>query len=465
MDPNNSSSKKVTLGNFLVPSEKIIVNPTKEQFEDQHKWFKDLTAVHDELNKNGAGAGTGVGTGAGAGAGVANPKNKYHIEDKQAWIDHMNRLGYKSSTMKDGSIAFSDGRGNSYYNNGRMQSKDKKMSDYDYTTLSAITPKTPPASKSTITHTADPNIWNEHAVKSNRTFVINGKSYPVKVHAEQDISYAFDPSTGKYLLLNENWTGKPIGTVKGAQWLKPEQIASINMASNLGEGWSVNRGSSDDDSFYMDDGGNEQYLRVVYNGSNPNIQKGGYIYSPTSNKFRKLRGIGPSATYDSNWVSFNKNGNKLNKKYMTRYYQQGGAAPQQDMQQQVVALVQAAMQGDQKATQQVTQIMEAAKAGDQQAIQIAQIIQQVMQQMQGQATAAKWGAKLRYIRSLKYAKGGKTCPACMSKGGDVNKPAKANTPDTISKKPPMQKPLKKAEPVKSAACGGKAKKRYFGGWL
>ena len=120
-------------------------------------------------------------------------------------------------------------------------------------------------------------------------------------------------------------------------------------------------------------------------------------------------------------------------------YQQGGAvAPQQDMQQQVVALVQAAMQGDQKATETVNKIMEAAKAGDQQAAQIAQMIQQVAQQMQGQATAAKWGSKLNYIRSLKFAKGGKACPACE----------------------------KGALMVEKKACGGKkAKKRYFGGLI
>ena len=127
-----------------------------------------------------------------------------------------------------------------------------------------------------------------------------------------------------------------------------------------------------------------------------------------------------------------KQGGLMNK---PKYFQQGGVAPQQDMQQQVIALVQAAMQGDQKATETVNKIMEAAKAGDQQAIQIAQMIQAVAEQMQGQATAAKWGAKLNYIRSLKYAKGGKTCPTCNQK-------------------------------IEMKACGGKkAKKRYFGGWL
>jgi hypothetical protein len=119
------------------------------------------------------------------------------------------------------------------------------------------------------------------------------------------------------------------------------------------------------------------------------------------------------------------------------YFQQGGAAPQQqqDIQQQIVALVQAALQGDKKATETVNKIIEAAKAGDQQAIQMAQMIQQVVEQMKGQATAAKWGAKLGYIRSLKYAKGGKTCPAC-----------------------------EKGKQIEMKACGGKkTKKRYFGG--
>ena len=121
------------------------------------------------------------------------------------------------------------------------------------------------------------------------------------------------------------------------------------------------------------------------------------------------------------------------------YFQQGGAAPQQqDLQQQIIALVQAAMQGDQKATETVNKIMEAAKAGDQQAVQLAQMIQQVVEQMKGQATAAKWGAKLGYIRSLKYAKGGKACPAC-----------------------------EKGNQIEMKACGGKkakkTKKRYFGG--
>ena len=200
-----------------------------------------------------------------------------------------------------------------------------------------------------------------------------------------------------------------------------------------------------------------------------------------------------------------KLGGKMNK---IKYFQQGGQTPaqtgQQDIQQQVVALVQAVMQGDQKATQTVNQIMEAAKAGDKQAMQIAQMIQKVAQKMQGQATAAKWGTKLSYIRSLKYAHGGKTCPTCQKgskvkvaykdidketykklstdkqraasmhaehnaseyhKDGTykiVHKPT-AEDSTTIDKKHLSVNMKKKYTDKKE--CGGKAKKRYFGGWL
>ena len=118
------------------------------------------------------------------------------------------------------------------------------------------------------------------------------------------------------------------------------------------------------------------------------------------------------------------------------YFQQGGQTQAANVQKQVEALVQAAMSGDQKATQQVNQILEAAKAGDQQAAQLAQMIQAVAQKLQGQATMNKWGSKLQYIRSLKFAKGGKSCPVCEQQKVEMKK------------------------------CGGKkAKKHYFGGWL
>lgn len=219
----------------------------------------------------------------------------------------------------------------------------------------------------------------------------------------------------------------------------------------------------------------------------------------------KNRGFMESGLFGDSYVKL-KLGGKMNK---IKYFQPGGQvtaqapaqAGQQDMQQQVIALVQAAMQGDQKATQTVNQIMEKAKAGDQQAMQLAQMIQQVAQKMK---TSAKQGAKLGYIRSLKYARGGKTCPSCdkgtkvkvaykdidketykklstdkqhaasmhaehyaseYNKNGTyktVHKPT-AEDSTTIDKKH-LSVNMKKQYADKKE-CGGKTKKRYFGGWL
>ena len=97
------------------------------------------------------------------------------------------------------------------------------------------------------------------------------------------------------------------------------------------------------------------------------------------------------------------------------------------LQQQIVQLVQAAMQGNKRAQQKVQQIMQAAQQGDQQAVQIAQMIQSVAKQMQQQQVqAAKFGAKLNYIRQLNgkcpdgyemqyFKQGGKVCKKCVAK--------------------------------------------------
>lgn len=136
---------------------------------------------------------------------------------------------------------------------------------------------------------------------------------------------------------------------------------------------------------------------------------------------------------------------------------------EQQLQQQIVQLVQAAMQGNQQATEQIQQIMQAAQQGDQQAAQIAQMIQQVAQQMQQQQVrAAKFGAKLNYIRQLKgqcpegykmeyYKKGGQLCKRCMKvhqDGGEVKQ-----TPNTVAEQFKME----------SAKCGKKMKKKETGG--
>lgn len=154
----------------------------------------------------------------------------------------------------------------------------------------------------------------------------------------------------------------------------------------------------------------------------------------------------------------------------------------EQMQQQIVALVQAAMQGDPQAQQQVQQIMQAAQQGDQQAAQIAQVMQQVAQQMQGQQTQmAKFGAKLNYIKFLKgqcpsgyemqfFKAGGRVCKKCMKKenGGEVvDNPVDAFKCGRKMKKKACGGSIKEAKcgtKVESDKCGKKLiKKKVTGG--
>lgn len=135
---------------------------------------------------------------------------------------------------------------------------------------------------------------------------------------------------------------------------------------------------------------------------------------------------------------------------------------EQQLQQQIIQLVQAAMSGDQKANQQIQQIMQAAQNGDQQAAQLAQMIQTVAQQMK---QSAKFGAKLNYIKYLrgqcpdgyemKYFKaGGKVCKKCMKKqnGGDV---------EQVPNEDPLER-YKCGKKMKKKACGGKVKEDKCG---
>ena len=142
---------------------------------------------------------------------------------------------------------------------------------------------------------------------------------------------------------------------------------------------------------------------------------------------------------------------------------------EQQLQQQIVQLVQAAMQGDKQATQQIQQIMQAAQQGDQQAAQLAQMIQEVAQQMQQQQVqAAKFGAKLNYIQHLKgvcpegyemqlFKQGGQICRKCIKKAlmEDEGKTSQ-NSVDAF----------KCGRKMKKKTCGGtmtKVKKHLFGG--
>ena len=175
------------------------------------------------------------------------------------------------------------------------------------------------------------------------------------------------------------------------------------------------------------------------------IWSGQYFNYPTEQFMQEMnywRNYFNSKSSSKKNVSSNKQGGTMNR---INYFQQGGAAPSAQ-QGQADAFMQAILQGDPQA---IAQLVEVANSGNGEAQQLIQTIlqeeqkgnnnvakaAQVIKQILGQATSAKWGSKLQYIRSLKYAKGGKTCPACEQK-------------------------------VEMKKCGGKkAKKRYFGGYL
>lgn len=126
---------------------------------------------------------------------------------------------------------------------------------------------------------------------------------------------------------------------------------------------------------------------------------------------------------------------------------------EQQIQQQIIQLVQAAMQGDQQANQYIQQVMQAAQQGDQQAQQLAGMIQQVAQQIQGQqAQMARRGAKLNYIRQLRG-----TCPEgyemeYFKQGGTMGKRCKRC--ENASKKQDGGE----VNPVDAFKCGRKMKK-------
>lgn len=133
---------------------------------------------------------------------------------------------------------------------------------------------------------------------------------------------------------------------------------------------------------------------------------------------------------------------------------------EQQLQQQIAQLVQAAMQGDEQATQQIQQIMQAAQQGDQQATQLAQMIQDVAQQMQQQQVqAAKFGAKLNYIKQLKgvcpdgyemqyFKQGGpmgtRLCKQCVAKQKKMEQGGIAPSDSVDAFKRERKKKIKKA---------------------
>ena len=101
------------------------------------------------------------------------------------------------------------------------------------------------------------------------------------------------------------------------------------------------------------------------------------------------------------------------------------ASGQQGIEQQAMALVQAAMQGDTKANQTIQNIMQAAERGDQPVTRVAQLLKNIIQQMKGSRKAIL-GAKLDYIKQsigecpegqevVYFKKGGEICKMCAGK--------------------------------------------------
>lgn len=220
------------------------------------------------------------------------------------------------------------------------------------------------------------------------------------------------------------------------------------------------KGMSDADYEYQKNYYNSpEMISYLMNATNANTDPGytnhyynalNFVSPEIASKLRALNNEGDAYdrgnTYGPhigiNRVKSNKEGGLINK---VQYFKKGNTMQQQDIKQKVKDLVQLAMQQGQEAEQAnqlIQSIFEKAKQGDPQSVQLAQLIQAELQQVQGQGQTAyaKFGSKLDYIRSLKYAKGGKTCPACEAK----------------------------QQMIAQQACGGKAKKakkRYFGGWL
>lgn len=158
-------------------------------------------------------------------------------------------------------------------------------------------------------------------------------------------------------------------------------------------------------------------------------------------------------------------------------FQQGGQSGAQDIQQQVLALVQAALvQNDPQAKQQLQAIIEAANNGDQEAAKLMPIIQEAVNAVKSQARKQQIGGKLAYIHMLRtgvkpdeeiiYERCGgkvtkkvakKACGGARMKENGGNMP-KEEKKETVAKKAYFD------------SCGGKAKKSgakkcYFGGSL
>ena len=330
-----------------------------------------------------------------------------------------------------------------------------------------------------------PNFRPAYLKGPNQTVTIDGITYPSAVSTglfgndygiKNDHTYAYDAATNSIRKVHENLFGEvsrgnKVRWAPNSEWISLSDIP--NNTSYQKQGGKMNKIK------YFQQGGKNlptapDAKEAYKGGTYKSGRKSDKIIGPLEKHYvpRQItRTISSDTTYvetpkyfvpegefirvkprkasssDKDRTEYEILNRRFNEAASVSKKQQGGQMQQQDIQQQIIQLVQAAMQGDQQATQTIQQVMQAAEQGDQQAQQLAQMIQQVAGQMKGQATIAKWGSKLGYIKSLKYAKGGKTCPSCQNEG-------KSLETSPINKS--LKKPIKKVE---EKACGGKTKKR------
>lgn len=212
-------------------------------------------------------------------------------------------------------------------------------------------------------------------------------------------------------------------------------------------------------------------------------------YTPNYNNYQ------PQTTSNTE-AATHKQGGSL--KMKVNYFQPGGvvaaqtASAKPDVSSQLAKLILTATQ-DEKALTQVVQLLQSgepqvqeaiktmtakAQQGDEEAAQATQVLQAIMKKMQGQAQAAKRGAKLSYLHSLKTGcpdgyevsynkKGGHLCKECLKKHAQEDSNASEQTPKDAC----GSKLKKKLISGKKLAEGNKitptkqASKNFFGGKL
>lgn len=137
-------------------------------------------------------------------------------------------------------------------------------------------------------------------------------------------------------------------------------------------------------------------------------------------------------------------------------------------QQQIVQLVQDAMQQNPEALQKIQQIKQAADSGNQQAAALFHVIQQVAEQLAGQqkqltgqqTVAAAKGAKLQYLNSLKNkCKEGEEL-VYMKAGGTFCKKCEKRIQVQAKRGGAVEEFKSKYD-----KCGGKIKKKEIGGQI